>query len=110
MGIEKREGTQGTYFCRTERRGGKTVRTYVGKASDSVVAVIYRLDRSRQALRRLNLAAERDDDLAELDRLIRAYDRRARVVFSFLQRKAFMKTQAPSPSPVTLSIGGCRDG
>jgi len=105
MGIEKREGTQGTYFCRTERRGGKTVRTYVGKASDPVVAVIHRLDRSRQALRQLNLAAERDDDLAELDRLIRKYDRRARVVLCFMRREAAMKAQTLSQSPATLSIG-----
>jgi hypothetical protein len=43
--------------------------------------------------------------LAELDRLIRAYNRRARVVLSFLKQKAAMKTPAQPSLHSTLTFG-----
>jgi hypothetical protein len=97
MTIEKRKGSKSRYYYRAERRGGKVVRTYVGRLSDPVVTVIHRTDRSQQALQKLNTKAERADDSAEHDRLTRAYDVRFGTILNLIKRETVMTTTLRSP-------------
>jgi hypothetical protein len=96
MTIEQRKGSKSRYYYRAERRAGKVVRTYVGRLSDPVVTVIQRTDRSQQALEKLNTKAERADDSAEHDRLIKAYDVRFATITKLIRRETVMTTTSPS--------------
>jgi hypothetical protein len=97
MTIEKRKGSKSRYYFRAERRGAKVVRTYVGRLSDPVVTVIQRTDRSGQALQKLNTKAERADDSAEHDWLIKAYDVRFKTILNLIRRETVMATTLRSP-------------
>jgi hypothetical protein len=95
MGIEKRRTTKNAYYCRSERRDGKVVRTYVGLITDPVVATIHRLDRGRRALHRLNVAAERDEIAADYHDAMQAFDVRVQTILITNRANVVMMAQSP---------------
>jgi hypothetical protein len=101
MAWEKRRSPRGRFFYRAERRDDKVVKTYVGPQTSPVVEFISRLDRNIRALTRLNHSAERADDEAERDRLMRAFDIRSKLIMKIFRKKGTMNR--PSSQTKTAS-------
>jgi hypothetical protein len=96
MTWERRRSPGGRFLYRSERCGGKVVKTYIGSQSSAIVRLISRIDRNVQALGHINQGAERAENAAERGRLLRAYDTRFGLVVALHRRSDAMKTRARS--------------